>query len=137
MKMKKRFLSILLSLVMVLGLMPGMGLTAYADTEKSETIATTSNTVDGTHFTISNNGSYVDSDGMCADVGITVTPKNTEYITKVVITCEYDSSSVSDDNTTVSSGTKTITNGGGTITVTEVNANTFTFTCSDVGPQFG
>ena len=28
--MKKRFLSILLSLVMVLGLMPGMSLTAYA-----------------------------------------------------------------------------------------------------------
>ncbi len=31
MKTKKRFLSILLSLVMVLGLMPGMSLTAYAD----------------------------------------------------------------------------------------------------------
>ena len=30
MKMKKRFLSILLSLVMVLGLLPGMSLTAYA-----------------------------------------------------------------------------------------------------------
>ena len=30
MKMKKRFLSILLSLVMVLGLMPGMSLTALA-----------------------------------------------------------------------------------------------------------
>ena len=32
MKMKKRFLSILLSLVMVLGLVPGMSLTAYAET---------------------------------------------------------------------------------------------------------
>ena len=31
MKMKKRFLSVLLSLVMVLGLMPGMSLSAYAD----------------------------------------------------------------------------------------------------------
>ena len=31
MKMKKRFLSILLSLVMVLGLMPGMSLTALAE----------------------------------------------------------------------------------------------------------
>jgi len=31
MKMKKRFLSILLSLVLVLGLMPGMSLTAYAE----------------------------------------------------------------------------------------------------------
>lgn len=33
MKMKKRFLSILLSLVMVLGLMIGMSSTAYAETE--------------------------------------------------------------------------------------------------------
>ena len=39
MKMKKRFLSILLSLVMVLGLMPGMSLTAYAEGE--ETLLTT------------------------------------------------------------------------------------------------
>jgi hypothetical protein len=31
MKMKKRFFGILLSFVMVLGLMPGMSLTAYAD----------------------------------------------------------------------------------------------------------
>ena len=31
MKMKKQFLGILLSLVMVLGLMPGMGMTAYAN----------------------------------------------------------------------------------------------------------
>ena len=31
MKTKKRFLGILLSLVMVLGLLPGMGFTAYAD----------------------------------------------------------------------------------------------------------
>lgn len=37
MKMKKRFLSVLLSLVMVLGLMPGMSLTAYADLEISIT----------------------------------------------------------------------------------------------------
>ena len=35
MKMKKRFLSILLSLVMVLGLMPGMSLTVYAETYDS------------------------------------------------------------------------------------------------------
>ena len=33
MKMKKRFLGILFSLVMVLGLMPGMSLTAYAKSE--------------------------------------------------------------------------------------------------------
>ena len=35
MKMKKEFLSILLCLVMVLGLMPGMSLTAYAEGEET------------------------------------------------------------------------------------------------------
>ncbi|MBQ9887586.1 MAG: hypothetical protein IJM37_12130, partial [Lachnospiraceae bacterium] len=38
MKTKKRFLSILLSLVMVLGLMPGMSLTAYAATDTYTTL---------------------------------------------------------------------------------------------------
>ena len=133
-----KLLGFMLTLALVIGLLPGMSLTAYADTEKSETIATTSKTVDGTHFTISNNDGHADGDGMSANGGITVTPKNTEYITKVVITCQFDPDDVSDGNTTVSSGTKTITNGGETVTVTvtEVNANTFTFTCSEGGPQF-
>ena len=131
-----KLLGFMLTLALVIGLLPVMSLTAYADTEKSEMIATTSQTVDGTHFTISNNNGNANGDGMSANLGITVTPKNTEYITKVVITCQIAPDNVSDGNTTVSSGTKTITNGGGTITVTEVNANTFTFTCSDGGPQF-
>ena len=106
--------------------------------EQSETIVTTnSNIVEGTHFTISNN-SYVDGSGMCADMeGITVTPKNGETITQVVISCTYGPGGVNDGNTSVSSGTKEITNGGGTITVTGVNASTFTFTCSYADPQFG
>ena len=54
----------------------------------------------------------------------------------MVITCEFQPDNVSDGNTPVSSGTKTITNGGRTITVTEVNANTFTFICIDGGPLF-
>jgi hypothetical protein len=105
--------------------------------EQSETIATTDMIVEGTHFTISNNYSWADEYGMCADGGITVTPKNGEIITKVVISCTYMPDKVNDGNTSVSSGTKEITNGGGTITVTGVNASTFTFTCSDAGPQFG
>ena len=106
--------------------------------EQSETIATTGdNIVEGTHFTISNGESWVDSDGMNADGGITVTPKNGEIITKVVISCTYHSGYVNDDNTSVSSGTKEITSYGETITVTGVNASTFTFTCSDFEPQFG
>ena len=105
--------------------------------EQSETIVTTDYIVEGTHFTISNNDHYADSDGMNADGGITVTSKNGETITKVVISCTWDPGSVNDGNTSVSSGTKEITNGGGTITVTGVNASTFTFTCSDDGAQFG
>ena len=109
---------------------------AWAD--ESETIATTAKVVEGTHFTISSNGAYADEDGMTgnADNGITVTPKNGEFITKVVISCTYYPEKVNDGNTSVSSGTKEITNGGGTITVTGVNASTFTFTCSNAGPQF-
>ena len=104
--------------------------------EQSETFTTTAKIVEGTHFTISSNDGYADDDGMCADDGgITVTPKNGETITKVVISCTYYPEEVNDGNTSVSSGTKEITNGGGTITVTGVNASTFTFTCSE--GQFG
>ena len=105
--------------------------------EQSETIVTTDNIVEGTHFTIDNHGNNADEDGMDADGGITVTSKNGETITKVVISCTYNPGSVNDGNTTVSSGTKEITNGGLTITVTGVNASTFTFTCSVNSPQFG
>ena len=119
-----------------------LGFAANAATEQSETIDTTYTnqindyTVNGTHFTINNNNTYADSDGMYAYNGITVTAKNNEYITKVVITCGYSQQYVTDADTTVSSGTKTITNGGGTITVTDVNASTFTFTSSKGDPQF-
>lgn len=102
--------------------------------EQSETIATTAKIVEGTHFTISNNNDNVDRDGMVATKGITVTAKNGETITKVVITCTYNNAM--DSNTSVSSGTKEITNSGGTVTVTGVNASTFTFTCSNDGAQF-
>ena len=122
----------------ILTLVALLALTMHAwAQEQSETIATTASTVEGTHFTISNNGKYADGDGMYALGGITVTPKNGETITKVVISNIYDSDKVNDGNTSVSSGTKEITNGGGTITVTGLNASTFTFTCSEDGPQFG
>ena len=127
---KKRFISML---VLLMTAVTG----AWAQ-EQSETIATTANIVEGTHFTISiSEDSYADEDGMLADGGITVTSKNGETITKVVITCTCYTDLVNDGTTSVSSGTKEITNGGGTITVTGVNASTFTFTCSDDYPQFG
>ena len=104
--------------------------------EQSETLATTSTTVNGTHFTITS--SSADGNGMHADAGITVTAKSGEYIHKVVITCDQNANLVTADNTTVTSGTKAISvdNTPKTITVTGVYANTFTFTCSDNSPQF-
>lgn len=104
--------------------------------EQSETIATTSTSVSGTHFTISS--SSADDNGMHADAGITVTAKSGEYIHKVVITCDQNANLVTAENTTVSSGTKAISgdNTTKTITVTGVYASTFTFTCSDNSPQF-
>ena len=103
--------------------------------EQSETIATTAQIVEGTHFTISNNGGYVNAQGMNADEGITVTAKNGETITKVFIICPVGYSNVHDYNTSISSGTKEVTDAG-VINVTGVNASTFTFTCSDTSPQF-
>ena len=130
MNMKKKILTLL---VLLMTAVTG----AWAQ-EQSETIATTdNNVVEGTHFTISNGGEYADEVGMCAYGGITVTPKNGETITKVVISCTYGQDCVNDGTTSVSSGTKEITNGGETITVTGVNASTFTFTCSDDWPQSG
>ena len=111
--------------------------------EQSETIATTEdnivedtdyNIVEGTHFTISNGDNNIDGNGMCADKygSITVTPKNGETITKVVISC---TAGHVNGNTSVSSGTQEINNR--TITVTGVNASTFTFTCTTSASRFG
>ena len=108
--------------------------------EQSETFATTASTVEGTHFIISNNGQTADSNGMSAKEGITVTSKNGENITKVVITCVKYAIMVTDNNTFISSGTKTMTYNGQestTVTATGVNATTFTFTCNHIaGLQF-
>ena len=127
--MKQKLLSLL---VLLMAAATG----AWAQ-EQSETIATTASQVEGTHFTISNNDHLADEDGMIGNAGITVTSKNGEVISKVVITCTYGEDDVTNANTTVSSGTKKITNDGETITVTGVYATTFTFTCSNSGPQFG
>ena len=132
-----KFLFLLLTLALLVGLLPGMSLTALAETEQSETIATTAKTVNGNHFTISSSFAHK-TYGMIAYEGlggITVTPKNNEYITKVVITCDWQPGYIN-NNITVSSGTTTITGGGTTITVTDVNASTFNFKCGSSTPCF-
>lgn len=121
-------------LLTLLALLMTVATGAWAQ-EQSETIATTANVVEGTHFTISSNDAYVNAQGMNADEGITVTAKNGETITKVFIICTVGYSNVHDYNTTVSSGTKEVTDAG-VINVTGVNASTFTFTCSDTSAQF-
>ena len=68
----KRFLSILLSLVMVLGLMPGMSLTAYAAASHNITI----NSAQNGSVTASVNGSTVTSAEEGATVTLTATPDN-------------------------------------------------------------
>ena len=117
-----------------------MAVTGAWAQEQSETFATTASTVEGTHFIISNNGQTADSNGMSAKEGITVTSKNGENITKVVITCVKYAIMVNDNNTFISSGTKTMTYNGQestTVTATGVNATTFTFTCNHIaGLQF-
>ena len=130
--MKHKILMTLALLIMAVG-------GAWAQ-EQSETFATTASTVEGTHFIISNNGQTADSNGMSAKEGITVTSKNGENITKVVITCVKYAIMVNDNNTFISSGTKTMTYNGQestTVTATGVNATTFTFTCNHIaGLQF-
>ena len=62
MKTKKRFLGILLSLVMVLGLVPGMSLTAYAATGYSPySINCTHGR--GNRPSVLNPGDHIDGDG--------------------------------------------------------------------------
>ena len=115
-------------------------------TEQSETITTTCETqkidgltVQGKHFTIGTI-SMADNVGMVAydgEGGITVTANDTEWITKVVITCGYGADKVTDESITVSPGTKTI-GAGGTITVENVNDKKFNLKCTEevFTPQF-
>ena len=71
MKTKKRFLSILLSLALVLGLLPGMNLTAYAASHNI-----TINNVPNGSVAASINGSTVTSAEEGATVTLTATPDN-------------------------------------------------------------
>ena len=127
MKMKKRLLSILLSLVMVLGLMPGMSLTALAVAEQSESLTATSNTTTGNHFKIIADAS--DSDGAAVGKYVntwsttTVSSLNGENIKRIEATAGLWFSNAS---LAVDSGT--INRNGNSIIVNDINATSVTFT---------
>ena len=133
MKMKKRFLGILLSLVMVLGLMPGMSLTALAASESSESFNTTD---PGIHYDYGARdflGEHIkihvtcagESYGFIVDNGNTaaIESKNGEIITKVALTCGEFPDNASAVTTT--QGTITVKDGGH-IEITGVDASSLT-----------
>ena len=137
MKKKKTgrvLLSFLLTLAMVVGLMPGMGLTAWA-ANQSETLDTNAgtgsgmaHTYTGTHFKVEVNnegdpdGFFVSSDGY--NYGI-VSALNGETITKLVIV-----RGCYNGEPALSSATAEKSADGDTFTFTNVNASSVTITCT-------
>ena len=94
MKLKmKRFLGILLSLTLMLGLMPGMSLTAYAADEVSENISLVASnsanltTISGTHYSVSCGYMVADDKGMTVNSfgALTINARKGETITKVIL----------------------------------------------------
>ena len=89
----RRWLIVLIGLALVIGLMSGMGVTAKAETG-TETINVNipnAKEVSGEHFKVTSGSDLkTDETGMGADHnGITITPLNNEWITKVVVTVTY------------------------------------------------
>lgn len=145
-RLVKRLIAISLASMITVGGVPASvvgdfgfdtGIVAHADGYSSETIATASGDENmiyfsGDHFTVSApDGTYVDQTGVRGKNGITVSAKNSETITKVVISCGFDAESVNNDNVTATAGSCTVNNG--TVTGNNVNSSSLTFTCSSIG----
>ena len=126
-KLGRKLLSFLLTLAMVIGLVPGMSLTAYA-AEESESFTTNKSlkTYTGEHFTIT--CTYeADGDGFFLDTrnSATISAKNGEIITKVEFTKGYY------DIQVLQSATGTVTYNGDVATVSGVNATSLTVDAVD------
>ncbi|WP_196810170.1 Ig-like domain-containing protein [Butyrivibrio sp. WCD3002] len=123
----KRFLGILLSIVLALGLMQGMSLTAYA-AEKSETISLISDnnitTATGTHFKVTCGYQWLDALGLTINKfgAMTVSSLDETVMTKVVWTY-YNGSNK--NTISVSRGTF-----NGNNTVTGINSTELTVSSS-------
>lgn len=131
MKTKKRFFGILLSLVLVLGLFPGMSLTAYAADEVSENISLVASdssnlkTISGTHYSVSCGYMSAGSSGMqvCKAGAMTINARKGETITKVVLTYNWGNNKSS---LSASAGTF-----DGNATISDINAQQVTISSSN------
>ena len=131
MKTKKRFFGILLSLVLVLGLFPGMSLTALAADEVSENISLVASpsanlkTISGTHYSVSCGYMCANDSGMqvCKSGALTINARKGETITKVVLTYSWGNNKSS---LSASAGTF-----DGNATISDINAQQVTISSSN------
>ncbi len=92
-KLGRKLLSVLLALAMVVGLMPGMRLTAYAADEVSENISLVASassnlsTISGTHYSVSCGYMVADDKGMRVNSfgALTINARKGETISKVIL----------------------------------------------------
>lgn len=127
----RKILSIALTLVMLLGLFPGMSLTAYAADEVSENISLVASqsanlkTISGTHYSVSCGYMCASDSGMqvCKSGALTINARKGETITKVVLTYSWGNykSSLS-----ASAGTF-----DGNATISDINAQQVTISSSN------
>ncbi len=128
-----KILSLLLTLVLVLGLMPGMGLTAYAAEVESEefTTNTGNGTYTGTHIKITGTG-YVDGDG-AAITPWTIQGLSGETITRVDMTIGWYGGNGYVSHYSANHGTLSNINdsNGGGFSFIDVNSTSITIECDD------
>ena len=92
-KTGRKLLGVLLMLAMVIGLLPGMGLTAYAADEVSENISLVASnsanleTISGTHYSVSCGYMVAGDKGMSVNSfgALTINARKGETITKVIL----------------------------------------------------
>ena len=127
----RKILSIALTLVMLLGLFPGMSLTAYAADEVSENISLVASpsanlkTISGTHYSVSCGYMCANDSGMqvCKSGALTINARKGETITKVVLTYSWGNNKSS---LSASAGTF-----DGNATISDINAQQVTISSSN------
>ena len=130
-KTGRKLLGVLLMLAMVIGLLPGMGLTAYAADEVSENISLVASdssnlkTISGTHYSVSCGYMSAGSSGMqvCKAGALTINARKGETITKVVLTYNWGNNKSS---LSASAGTF-----DGNATISDINAQQVTISSSN------
>ena len=130
-KTGRKLLSFLLTLAMVIGLFPGMSLTAYAADEVSENISLVASpsanlkTISGTHYSVSCGYMCANDSGMqvCKSGALTINARKGETITKVVLTYSWGNNKSS---LSASPGTF-----DGNATISDINAQQVTISSSN------